>query len=248
MRVLVVVPTYNEAASLGGVVEAALRADARVDVLIVDDASPDGTGQLADDLADARERAAVLHRPRKAGLGPAYRAGLAWGLRRGYDALAEMDADGSHDPGDLPRLLDALGGADVVIGSRYVPGGAVADWPWHRRLLSRGGNRYARAVTGLPVADATSGFRVFRRVVVEAIDLETVRSDGYAFQLETALRAWRAGFRIVEIPITFTERAHGSTKLSRAVVAEAVWRVAAWGLGGPRGPRRVHPDSVAAGP
>lgn len=248
MRGLVVVPTYNEAASVVGVVRAALDADDAYDVLVVDDASPDGTGVLADRLAAGSDRVHVLHRDRKTGLGPAYRAGLGWGLARGYEALAEMDADGSHEPVDLPRLFHALAGADVVIGSRYVPGGTVVAWPWHRRLLSRGGNRYVRAVTGLPVRDATAGLRVFRRAVLTTIDLPALRSDGYAFQLETALRAWREGFRVIELPITFTERREGTSKISRTVVAEAVWRVTVWAVAGPRGPRRVHPCSVAAGP
>lgn len=246
MAALVVVPTYNEAASVATVVTGALGAGDGFDVLVVDDASPDGTGVLADRLAADSDRVHVLHRTRKAGLGPAYRAGLGWGLDRGYEALAEMDADGSHDPADLPRLFSALAGADVVIGSRYVPGGGVHAWPWHRRVLSRGGNRYVRAVTGLPVQDGTSGFRAFRPVVLEALGLRQLRSDGYAFQLETALQAWRAGFRIVELPITFTERRQGASKISRAVVGEALLRVARWGLAGPRGPARVHPGSVAA--
>lgn len=246
MRALAVVPTYNEAASIVPVVRRALAAGTAFDVLLVDDASPDGTGDLADELAAESERVHVLHRPRKAGLGPAYRAGLGWGLDRGYEALAEMDADGSHDPGDLPRLFGALAGADVVIGSRYVPGGGVVAWPRHRQALSRGGNRYVRVATGLPLRDATSGFRAFRRVVLTSIDLQALRSDGYAFQLETALQAWRQGFRIVELPITFTERQEGASKMSRAVVAEAVWRVARWGLAGPRGPIRVHPASVGS--
>lgn len=246
MRGLVVIPTYNEAASVVAVVRGALDAADGYDVLVVDDASPDGTGALADDLAAREARVHMLHRPAKDGLGPAYRAGLGWGLAHGYDALAEMDADGSHDPADLPGLFSALTGADLVIGSRYVPGGGVADWPWHRRALSRGGNRYVRALTGSHVRDATSGLRVFRRPVLAAIGLADLQSDGYAFQLETALRAWRAGFRVVEVPITFTERRAGTSKLSRIVVAEAVWRVTLWGLTGPRGPTRVHPSSIAA--
>lgn len=246
MRALVVVPTYNEAACLEEVVRQALGSDPRLHLLVVDDASPDGTGALADALAAGDDRLHVLHRARKEGLGPAYRAGLGWGLAHGYEALAEMDADGSHDPADLPRLLGALAGADVVVGSRYVPGGAVVAWPWHRRFLSRGGNAYVRTVTGLHLTDATAGFRAFRRVVLQAIRLEDLRSDGYAFQLETALRAWRLGFRLVEIPITFTERRRGASKLTKGVVAEAVARVAVWGLTGPRGPVSVHPASVAA--
>lgn len=245
-RGLVVIPTYNEAASIVAVVRGALDADDAYDVLVVDDASPDGTGALAEGLAADSARVHVLHRPAKDGLGAAYRAGLGWGLNGGYDALAQMDADGSHDPADLPGLFHSLAGADLVIGSRYVPGGRVVAWPWHRRALSAGGNRYVHTLTGLHVRDATSGFRAFRRPVLSAIGLAGVESDGYSFQLETALRAWRAGFRLVEIPITFTERREGTSKLSRTVVAEAVWRVTRWGLTGPRGPTQVHPASVAA--
>lgn len=248
MRPLVVIPTYDEASTLAEVAHGALRADDRLELLVVDDDSPDGTGRIADQLAAGSDRVHVLHRPGKAGLGAAYRAGFGWGMERGYDAFAEMDADGSHDPADLARLLRALAGADLVIGSRYVPGGGVVAWPWQRRLLSRAGNRYARAATGLQVADATAGLRAFRRPVLEAIDVASLRSDGYAFQLETALRTWQAGFRIVEIPITFTEREAGASKMSRAVVAEAVWSVTGWGLAGPRGPSRVHPASVGVGP
>lgn len=245
MRALVVVPTYNEADTIETVVARALAADPRVSVLVVDDGSPDGTGRLVDALA-ADPRVRVRHRPRKAGLGSAYVEGFTWGLDEGYTALCEMDADLSHDPDDLPRLLDALTGADLVIGSRYVPGGGVVDWPARRELLSRGGNRYVRLMTGLPLSDATSGFRAYRRELVEALDLGSVRSDGYAFQVETALRAWRLGFAVRELPITFTERRHGASKISRAIVREAVLRVAAWGLAGPRRPAGVHPRSIMA--
>ena len=245
-RALVVVPTYNERSSLAAVVGGALAADARLDVLVVDDASPDGTGVLAEQLADADPRVQVLHRPAKGGLGGAYRDGFRWGLERGYEALCEMDADGSHDPRDLPRLLRGVAGADLVIGSRYVPGGAVRDWPRHRMALSAAGNRYVQLVTGLPVADATSGFRAYRRAVLEALRLDSVGSDGYSFQLEMVLRTWRAGFRIVEAPITFVERRTGASKISRGIVAEAIWRVPAWALAGPRRGGVVHPRSVAA--
>lgn len=246
MRPLVVVPTYNEADTLPGVVERALAAEGRLELLVVDDSSPDGTGAIADEVAARTGRVHVLHRPRKGGLGGAYRAGFAWGRARSYDALVEMDADGSHDPADLPRLLHALGGADVVIGSRYVPGGGVVAWSRRRLLLSRAGNAYARVVTGLPVNDATSGFRAFRGAALDAVDPASTTSDGYAFQLETALRAWRRGFRVLEVPITFTERRAGASKMDGAVVAEAVASVARWGLTGSRGPRQVNPASVAA--
>ncbi len=248
MRALVVVPTYNEVGTLERAVSAALAALPDLDVLVVDDASPDGTGDLADVLAEADPRVSALHRPGKGGLGPAYRAGFAWGLARGYDALCEMDADLSHDPADLARLVGALDGADLVIGSRYVPGGGVVDWPPSRLALSRGGNRYVRLATGMPVRDATAGYRAFRREVLEEIDLATVRSDGYSFQLEVVLRTWRLGFRVVELPITFTERREGASKISRGIVAEAVWRTARWGLAGPRRAAPVHPRSVAALP
>lgn len=246
MRPLVVVPTYNEAESLPGVLERALAADPDLDVLVVDDGSPDGTGDLAEALAARTGRVHVLHRSGKAGLGVAYRAGFAWGRRHGYDTFVEMDADASHDPADLPRLLHAVRGADVAIGSRYVPGGKVVAWPRRRLLLSRFGNAYARALTGLPVADATSGFRALRGTVLDTIAVAATRSDGYAFQLETALRAWRAGFRIVEIPITFTERGAGASKMGGTIVLEALWSVPRWALTGPRGPHHVDAASVAA--
>jgi glycosyltransferase involved in cell wall biosynthesis len=250
MRALVVVPTYNEAANLPRVTERLLAAAAAapddISLLIVDDNSPDGTGRIADELAAAHDNVDVMHRPGKGGLGPAYRAGFAWGMERGFEALCEMDADLSHDPADVPRLLVTLQGADLVIGSRYIPGGGVVDWPPHRLALSKGGNRYVRTVTGLPVEDATSGFRAFRRVVLETLDLTTIRSDGYSFQLEMALRTWRLGFRVMEIPIVFTERTEGASKISRAIVIEALWRVLQWGVQGPRKPAGVHPLSIAA--
>lgn len=245
-RTLVVVPTYNERQTLAELVERTLAAPVEVDLLVVDDGSPDGTGRLADELAARHPGVHVLHRPRKAGLGQAYRAGLGWGMDRDYDVLVEMDADLSHDPGQLPELVAATDHADLVIGSRYVPGGDVHNWPRRRRALSAGGNRYVQVATGIPVRDATSGFRAFRRPVLDAIGLARLASDGYAFQLETALRTWRRGFHITEVPITFVERRAGASKISRAIVLEALWRVAVWGLAGPRGPRGVHPRSVRA--
>jgi len=199
-------------------------------VLVVDDASPDGTGAVADALAHADERVHVLHRTAKEGLGPAYLAGFDWGLSRGYDVLVEMDADGSHAPEQLPTLLAGLADADVVLGSRWVPGGSVVDWPRRRELLSRGGNAYARLLLGVPVRDATGGFRAYRRRVLEDIDLSGVASAGYCFQVDLVWRAWRAGFRVAEVPIRFVERVHGESKMSRAVVAEALWRVTVWGI------------------
>jgi dolichol-phosphate mannosyltransferase len=250
MRTLVVVPTYNEALTLPRVAQRLLAvadgADDEIAMLVVDDNSPDGTGAIADELAAADDRVSVLHRPGKGGLGPAYRAGFAWGLERGFDVFCEMDADLSHNPSDIPRLLAALAGADLVIGSRYVPGGGVVDWPWHRLALSKGGNRYVQTMTALPVQDATAGFRAFRRPVLEELDLSTVRSDGYSFQLEMVLRTWRLGFRVVEVPITFVERTEGASKISRAIIGEALWRVFQWGLQGPRTPQPVHPRSIAA--
>lgn len=246
MRTLVVVPTYEEADNLETLVRCARAAAPAADLLVVDDASPDGTGELAERLASADGQVFVLHRAGKAGLGSAYRAGFGWGLDRGYEAFVEMDADLSHDPADLPRLLRALEGADLVVGSRYVQGGAVRDWPRLRRWLSSWGNRYVQIVTGIPVRDATSGYRAFRRAVLEALVLISLRSDGYCFQVETALRSWRAGFRVVEIPITFVERREGASKISRRIVVEAVMRTAGWGLAGPRHAAPVHPRSVAS--
>ncbi|MBW3619772.1 MAG: polyprenol monophosphomannose synthase [Actinobacteria bacterium] len=245
-RALVVVPTYNERETLPEVIARVLAVPADVDLLIVDDGSPDGTGAIADEHAERSERVSVLHRPAKAGLGPAYRAGLAWGVARGYGILVEMDADLSHDPGQLPALLAAAERSDLVIGSRYVPGGRIENWPRRRLLLSAGGNAYVRLVTGMPVRDATSGYRAFRSPVLDGIGLADLRSDGYAFQLETALRTWRAGFVIEEVPITFVERRAGASKISRAIVVEAVWRVLGWGLRGPRRAGRRHPASVTA--
>ncbi len=247
MRTLVVIPTFNERATLERAVSGALAAGADVSVLVVDDGSPDGTGALADRIAAAEPRVEALHRPGKTGLGSAYRLGFRWGMDRGFDVFCEMDADLSHDPSDLPRLLAALDRADVVIASRYVPGGRVVDWPRRRVLLSRGGNRYVRLVTGIPVTDATAGYRAYRRAVLEALDLGSIRSEGYSFQVEMVLRSWRSGFCVVEVPITFTERQEGASKISRGIVGEALWRVLVWGVHGPRSADRVHPDSVVAG-
>ena len=239
-------PTYEEVTTLERVVARALAAVPTLHVLVVDDDSPDGTGVLADRLAARNPRVHVLHREAKSGLGPAYRAGFGWGLDRHYDALLEMDADLSHDPADLARLVAVLARADVAIGSRYVEGGSIVDWPPHRRLLSHAGNRWTHLWTRLPVADATSGFRGYRRATLQTLDLDSIVSDGYAFQVELALRAWRAGLRVVELPITFRERTEGASKISRRIVVEAAVLVARWGLTPPRRPTGVHPDSVAA--
>ncbi|MCL7972716.1 MAG: polyprenol monophosphomannose synthase [marine benthic group bacterium] len=222
-------PTYNEAANLPSIVPAVLAQDQRIDVLVVDDGSPDGTGALADSMAAENARVSVLHRQGKQGLGSAYLKGFSWGLERGYSYLLEMDSDHSHDPKYLPELLAAVeSDYDLVIGSRYVSGVNVINWPMSRLLLSWFANRYARVVTGLPLSDATAGFKVFRREVLEAIDFEKVGSTGYAFQIEMDFRAWKKGFRVGEVPIVFVDREEGESKMSRTIVREAVWRV--WAL------------------
>jgi dolichol-phosphate mannosyltransferase len=230
-RVLVVIPTYQERDNLGPVVVRLHAAVPEADVLVVDDASPDGTGELADEMAAADPRIRVLHRKGKEGLGAAYLAGFAAALRGDYQIVVEMDADGSHPPEDLPALIAALDEADVVLGSRYVPGGVVRNWPAHRQLISRIGNLYSRLALGLPIKDITAGFRVFRRQVLEELDLDQIASQGYCFQIDMAWRAVLAGFRVREVPITFTERQRGSSKMDGTIVAEALWRVACWGAG-----------------
>ena len=227
--VLVVIPTYNERDNLEPLLSRLHEVAPAAHVLVVDDASPDGTGELADKLAAADERVRVLHRPGKAGLGAAYLAGFAEGLQGSYEVVVEMDADGSHAPEDLPTLLMALGDADLVIGSRYVPGGRVVNWPAHRQWLSRGGNLYSRLALGVPIRDITGGYRAFRREVLEEMALGDVASQGYCFQVDMAWRAVQAGFRVREVPITFTERERGSSKMSQTIVAEALWRVTRWG-------------------
>ena len=227
-RIWVVLPTYNEADNVEAFVAAVremLPASRRL--LIVDDSSPDGTGVIAERLAAESDDVEVLHRPRKEGLGPAYVAGFRRALAAGAELILEMDSDFSHDPAYLPRMLDAARNADLVIGSRYVAGGGVADWGPLRRAISRGGSVYSRLVLGIPVNDLTGGFKCFRREVLEAIELGAVTSRGYAFQVEMTYRAIRAGFRVVEVPIVFRERRFGASKMTRAIVAEAVWRVPA---------------------
>lgn len=224
-RVLVVVPTYNERVNLPVIVPAVLQQDPRIDVLVVDDNSPDGTGAVADALAAETPRVHVLHRTAKQGLGKAYLAGFTWALERHYDLVIEMDADFSHDPKFLPGFLKAAGDADLVIGSRYKSGVNVINWPISRLLLSIGANQYARWITGLPLSDSTGGFKCFRRAVLEAIDFSRVRSNGYAFQIEMSYRAWRKGFRLVEIPIVFTDRIEGQSKMNKRIVREAIWMV-----------------------
>ncbi len=227
--VLVIIPTYDERENLARIVGRLHAALPETDVLVADDASPDGTGKIADALAESDPRVHVLHRPGKAGLGAAYVAGFEWGIERGYDVLVEMDADGSHAPEQLPRMLAALDHADVVLGSRWVPGGAIVNWPRRREILSRGANIYVRVALGIEVRDATGGYRAYRREVLEAIDYRAVSSQGYCFQVDLAWRVLRAGYRIVEVPITFAERERGESKMSGAIVREAFVRVGQWG-------------------
>ena len=224
-RFLVILPTYNESENLPRIVPRILEQDPRLEILVADDNSPDGTGRLATDLAGLNPRVHVLHRPQKEGLGRAYLAGFAWGLERGYDRLFEMDADFSHDPRFLPDLIAAAEHADLVVGSRYKTGVNVINWPMSRLLLSYCANVYARWVTGMPLTDATAGFKCFRRAVLEAIPLQEVKSNGYAFQIEMNFRAWRKKFRLVEIPIVFTDRVEGRSKMNRKIVREGVWVV-----------------------
>ncbi|GAA3233830.1 polyprenol monophosphomannose synthase [Pseudonocardia petroleophila] len=227
--VLVVIPTYDERENIGPVVARLHAAVPTADVLVVDDNSPDGTGKLADEMAAADPRISVLHRTAKDGLGAAYLAGFAHALDGPHQVVVEMDADGSHAPEDLPALLDALRDADLVLGSRYVPGGAVRNWPAHREWLSRGGNLYSRLALGVPIQDITGGYRAFRRQVLEELDLGEVASQGYCFQVDVAYRAVLAGFRVREVPITFVERERGASKMSRSIVTEALWLVTRWG-------------------
>ncbi|HET7790654.1 MAG TPA: polyprenol monophosphomannose synthase [Gemmatimonadales bacterium] len=225
-RALVVIPTYNEAPNLAHVVPQVLAQDPRLEVLVVDDNSPDGTGRMADEMAAKEPRVHVLHRPGKAGLGTAYLAGFKWGLERAYDLFFEMDADLSHDPAHLKEFLTAIGNADLVLGSRYLGGKVtVVNWPMGRLMLSYCANIYARRITGLRLWDLTGGFKCFRRRVLEAVDLTAVRSNGYAFQIEMSVRAWRKGFKLVEIPIVFVDRTEGQSKMNKRIVREAIWMV-----------------------
>ncbi|MET8768939.1 polyprenol monophosphomannose synthase [Streptomyces sp. NPDC004658] len=228
---LVIIPTYNEAENIKSIVGRVRKAVPEAHVLIADDNSPDGTGKLADELAAEDEHVHVLHRMGKEGLGAAYLAGFRWGLERDYGVLIEMDADGSHQPEELPRLLTALKGADLVLGSRWVPGGRVVNWPKSREFLSRGGSTYSRLMLDVPIRDVTGGFRAFRRETLEGLGLGEVASQGYCFQVDLARRAVKAGYHVVEVPITFVERELGDSKMSRDIVVEALWRVTAWGVG-----------------
>lgn len=230
-RVLVAIPTYDERENIEGVLERLRAAVPEAHVLVVDDGSPDGTGELVDAIAASDDHVHVMHRTSKQGLGAAYVAAFGWGLERGYDVLVEMDADGSHQPEQLPRLLEALvaDGADLVLGSRWVSGGAIVNWPWHRVLLSRGGSLYARLALGISVRDATGGFRAFRAGALARLLEVEVASQGYCFQIDMVRRAVAAGMRVREVPITFVERERGQSKMSRGIVVEAVRRVTVWG-------------------
>ncbi|MFF3514002.1 polyprenol monophosphomannose synthase [Streptomyces sp. NPDC002573] len=228
---LVIIPTYNEAENIKTIVGRVRSAVPEAHILVADDNSPDGTGKLADELAAEDDNVHVLHRTGKQGLGAAYLAGFHWGLERGYGVLVEMDADGSHQPEELPRLLTALKGADLVLGSRWVPGGRVVNWPKSREFISRGGSLYSRLALDLPLRDITGGYRAFRRETLEGLGLDEVASQGYCFQVDLARRAVKAGYHVVEVPITFVERELGDSKMSKDILVEALWRVTAWGFG-----------------
>jgi len=240
-RTVIIMPTYNERQNLEIIAGRVRESVPEADLLVVDDNSPDGTGDLADKLAETDQHIQVMHRTEKAGLGRAYVAGFSWALERGYDVIVEMDADGSHRPEDLPRLLTALAGADAVIGSRYVPGGTVVNWPKSREFLSRGANIYNRLMLGVSVKDATGGFRAYRAATLRKIDLNNIESAGYCFQIDMTLRVLQAGLKLIEVPITFVERERGSSKMSNAVIREAFFRVAQWGI-----TARLHGRSAAS--
>jgi len=229
-RVVIVMPTYNERQNLEIMAGRIRESTPEADLLVVDDNSPDGTGDLADKLAEADSRVHVMHRTEKAGLGRAYVAGFTWALDQGYGVIVEMDADGSHRPEDLPKLLTALGSADAVIGSRYVPGGTVVNWPKSREFLSRGANIYNRIMLGVSIKDATGGYRAYKAGTLRALDLDTIESAGYCFQIDMTLRVLQAGLKLTEVPITFVERERGASKMSNAVIREAFLRVAQWGI------------------
>ena len=240
-RVVIVMPTYNERQNLEGMASRIRESVPDADLLVVDDNSPDGTGDLADKLAEVDPHVQVMHRTQKAGLGRAYVAGFTWALERGYDLIVEMDADGSHRPEDLPKLLDAVTRADAVIGSRYVPGGTVVNWPKSREILSRGANIYNRVLLGISIKDATGGFRVYRASTLRRLDLNNIESAGYCLQIDMTLRVLRTGLKLTEVPITFVERERGASKMSSAVIREAFFRVAQWGI-----TARLHGRSAAA--
>jgi dolichol-phosphate mannosyltransferase len=243
-RALVIIPTYNEQENVRGIVEMVLRQTSSIHVLIVDDNSPDGTGNIVQDMMRSQPRLHLLRRSGKLGLGTAYIAGFKWGLAQGYDFLIEMDADFSHDPNEVPHLLNKAEEADLVLGSRYANGIRVINWPLPRLVLSKGAALYVRLITGLPVTDPTGGFKCFRRAVLESIDLDAVRSNGYAFQVEMTYKAWMKGFRVAEVPITFVDRYAGQSKMSSGIVREALWMV--WLLAFSHGFRR-SPAPAAQG-
>ncbi|MFF7149121.1 polyprenol monophosphomannose synthase [Streptomyces jietaisiensis] len=228
---LVIIPTFNEAENIRAIVGRVRKAVPEAHVLVADDNSPDGTGKLADELAAEDDHVQVLHRKGKEGLGAAYLAGFRWGMEHDYGVLIEMDADGSHQPEELPRLLTALKNADLVLGSRWVPGGRVVNWPRSREVISRGGSLYSRLALDLPLRDITGGYRAFRRETLEGLGLDEVASQGYCFQVDLARRAVKAGYHVVEVPITFVEREFGDSKMSRDILVEALWRVTSWGVG-----------------
>ncbi|WP_370221024.1 polyprenol monophosphomannose synthase [Kitasatospora sp. MAP12-22] len=229
-KVLVIIPTYNEAENVERIVSRVRAAVPEVHVLVADDNSPDGTGEIADKIAEQDGNVHVMHRMGKEGLGAAYLAGFAWGIEHGYDVLVEMDADGSHQPEELYRLLTALRGADLVLGSRWVAGGKVVNWPKSRLLISRGGSLYSRLMLGVPIKDVTGGYRAFRKETLQGLGMDQVASAGYCFQVDLAWRTVKAGFKVAEVPITFVEREHGVSKMSRNILVEALWRVTAWGV------------------
>ncbi|MEE1770679.1 polyprenol monophosphomannose synthase [Streptomyces sp. JV185] len=229
-RILVIIPTYNEAENIKPIVSRVRAAVPDADILVADDNSPDGTGKIADEIAAGDSRVRVLHRKGKEGLGAAYLAGFRWGTEHGYGVLVEMDADGSHQPEELPRLLTALKGADLVLGSRWVPGGRVVNWPKSREMISRGGSTYSRLLLGLRTRDVTGGYRAFRAETLDGIGLDQVASQGYCFQVDLARRAVEAGYHVVEVPITFVDREIGDSKMSRDILVEALWRVTSWGV------------------
>ncbi|MGW2818339.1 polyprenol monophosphomannose synthase [Streptomyces sp. NPDC001415] len=230
-KALVIIPTYNEAENIKPIVARVRAAVPEAHILVADDNSPDGTGKFADEIAAEDDQVHVLHRKGKEGLGAAYLAGFRWGIEHDYGVLVEMDADGSHQPEELPRLLTALKGADLVLGSRWVPGGRIVNWPKYREFISRGGSTYSRLLLGVPIRDVTGGYRAFRRETLEGLGLDEVASAGYCFQVDLARRAVGAGFHVVEVPITFVERERGDSKMSNDILVEALWRVTAWGVG-----------------
>ncbi len=243
-RTLVIIPTYNEKENIRSIIELALAQAPNLDVLVVDDNSPDGTAGIVTEIARANPRVQLMSRAGKLGLGTAYIAGFKWGLSRGYSCLVEMDADFSHDPREIPNMLTAMEHADLVLGSRYINGVRVVNWPLSRLFLSKGASYYVRIITGLPVYDPTGGFKCFRREVLGALDLDAVRSNGYAFQIELTYEAWMKGFRVREIPITFTDRYAGKSKMSAHIVREALWMV--WALALKHGFRRTPRPAPAS--